>query len=224
MEDAKKRSLAAGPLRLAWPGGGTQSSIGSSATLVFSQTSSDGTRGKRKRQREPKDSSMWVDKYAPTTSAQLCVAPKKVKEVRQWMTDPESSRLLVFVGSPGIGKSTTIRVLASELGWTVHEWSDSSTSQHYTGAGGGILSSVDHTNALESFQDFLDRAGAGFSSLSLGVEDATVSNDARAQSVILIDEVSMVFFETRLVFAIMRYRHSILVCCCIYLVTESSQQ
>ena len=197
MEEAKKSSLATGPLRLAWPGGGTQSSIGRSAMLVSSQTSSDGCRGKRKRQREPKDSSMWVDKYAPTTSAQLCVAPKKVKEVRQWMTDPESPRLLVFVGSPGIGKSTTIRVLASELGWTVHEWSDSSTSQHYySGAGGGLLSSVDRSNAMESFQDFLDRTGAGFSPLLLGLEDATASNDARAQSVILIDEVSTVFLET----------------------------
>lgn len=197
--------MPAGPLRLAWPGGGTKA-IGRQATLVSSQTSpSEASQGRRKRKR--RDTSMWVDKYAPTTAAQLCVAPKKVKEVRQWLQDPESSRLLVFVGSPGVGKSTAIKVLASELGWTVHEWSDSCSSQHYTG-GGGILTSVDRSNSLESFQDFLDRAGAGFSplQLNLGVKEANTAKDGK--SVILIDEVSLLKILTLGCGVIDAHRHS----------------
>jgi len=191
MEDPKRARFMPGPLRLAWPGGGTQS-IGRAATLVSSQTSSEGSRGKRKRKRAAVDTKMWVEKYAPSTAAQLCVAPKKVKEVRAWMEDPESTRLLIFVGSPGVGKSTAIQVLASELGLTVHEWNDSSSSQHYTGGGGGVLASVDRSNSLESFQDFLDRAGAGFAPLhlSLGVEETSTTSDGNGKSIILIDDVS----------------------------------
>lgn len=195
MEDRKRRANPAGvggPLRLEWPGGGSSRSIGRQATLVSSQASSEGSRGKRKRKRQKvADTSLWIDKYAPTSAAQLCVAPKKVKEVRAWLTAPSSSRLMVFVGSPGIGKSTVIKVLASELGWTVHEWNDSSSSQHYTGRGDS-LTSVDRSNALESFQEFLDRSGAGFSPLqmSLGVEEAKPASDDDGKAVILIDEVS----------------------------------
>lgn len=208
MDKKKKRAkpAAAGPLRLAWPGGGG-TSLGRQATLVSSQTSSEG-RGKRKRKK--RDTALWVDKYAPTNSAQLCVAPKKIKEIRTWLTE-QSSRLLVFVGGPGIGKSTAIKVLASELGWTVHEWSDSCTSQHYTGGGGGGMS-VDRSNAIESFQDFLDRSGAGFLplQLSLGVEETKPAGKSDGgKAVIIIDEVSGCWyewvFERRLLLLIIMY-------------------
>jgi cell cycle checkpoint protein len=134
-----------------------------------------------------------VDKYAPTTAAQLCVAPKKVKEVRTWLLDTEKlSRLLVFVGSPGVGKSTVIQILGQELGWTVNEWSDSYTSRNYSrsgGGGGGSLASVDQSNSLESFQEFLDHAGAGFSPLELSMETTKMTNNSEGKSIILIDEL-----------------------------------
>jgi cell cycle checkpoint protein len=135
-----------------------------------------------------KDASMWVDKYAPTNAAQLCMAPKKVKEIRSWMQNP-SGRLLVCVGSPGIGKSTTIRILASELGWTLHEWSDSIAAQYH--GGGDMLTTVDRSSSLESFQEFLQRAGAGFAplQLSLGTKEVSVGD---GESIIMIDEVSAI--------------------------------
>lgn len=168
-------------LRLAWPNGG--SSIGRPATMVSSQASDDSRPRKRPRM---KDISMWVDKYAPKNTAQLCMAPKKVKEIRSWMQNPES-RLLVCVGSPGIGKSTTVRVLASELGWIIHEWSDSIAAQYH--GVGGMLTTVDRSSSLESFQDFLQCAGVGFAplQLSLGTNKISVGNE---KSIIIIDEVS----------------------------------
>jgi cell cycle checkpoint protein len=134
-------------------------------------------------------SSMWVDKYAPTNAAQLCMAPKKVKEIRSWMQNPGASRLLVCVGSPGIGKSTMVRILASELGWTLHEWSDSIAAQ-YHGGGGTLLTTVDRSSSLESFQEFLQGAGAGFVplQLSLGTKEVSVGHDGKC--IIMIDEVS----------------------------------
>jgi len=143
---------------------------------------------------------MWVDKYAPTNAADLCVAPKKVKEIREWMVqthsppqsdqswsrsaamdggyqqqqqqqqqrEPIVPRLLVLVGSPGVGKSSTVHVLASELGWTVHQWND---AQQDTAAGGGYSHdaalSVRWQSQLSSFGEFLGSAGSGFSPLAL---------------------------------------------------------
>ena len=134
-------------------------------------------------------SMMWVDKYAPTNAADLCVAPKKVKEIREWMlqtASPQSlsndvdggydqrqqqtapPRLLVLVGSPGVGKSSTIHVLASELGWTVHQWNDALQN---TAAGGGLrrdeVLSVRWLSQISSFEEFLASAGLGFSPLEL---------------------------------------------------------
>ena len=76
-------------------------------------------------------SALWVDSHEPRSSAELAVHKKKVEEVRHWLekTDaslqlglPPTPRMLVVTGPPGCGKSTTLRVLARELGFEVCEW------------------------------------------------------------------------------------------------------
>jgi cell cycle checkpoint protein len=122
---------------------------------------------------------MWVDQHAPTKSAELCVAPKKVKEVRAWLEDAlqlhSNKKLLILVGSPGIGKSTMIKVLAKELGLVICSWNESvAPRDNNAGAGAGgsnILLSIDQTSPLDSFQEFLQQTGAGFSSLTLSSSD-----------------------------------------------------
>eukprot|EP00532_Pseudo-nitzschia_australis_P006456 CAMPEP_0168168756 /NCGR_PEP_ID=MMETSP0139_2-20121125/3271_1 /TAXON_ID=44445 /ORGANISM="Pseudo-nitzschia australis, Strain 10249 10 AB" /LENGTH=136 /DNA_ID=CAMNT_0008086123 /DNA_START=147 /DNA_END=554 /DNA_ORIENTATION=+ len=34
---------------------------------------------------------MWVEKFAPTSISELCVAPKKVKEIKAWIQNSASS-------------------------------------------------------------------------------------------------------------------------------------
>jgi Mrp family chromosome partitioning ATPase len=68
-----------------------------------------------------KTSILWADKHTPGNSADLAIAPAKVKAVSEWMQAP-SSKLLVLVGKPGIGKSTMVRVLARELALELMEW------------------------------------------------------------------------------------------------------
>lgn len=160
---------------------------------------------------------MWVDKYAPQTSADLCVAPKKVKEIREWMiqasdktnisnsgdSDPFASnggggmgsfgvqyqqphaampptpggepvpQIFILVGSPGVGKSTAIRVLASEMGWTVHQWNDAQQDTPSGGARYGRGSfdsamSVRYQSQMSSFEEFLAAAGTGYTALDFG--------------------------------------------------------
>lgn len=89
---------------------------------------------------ESSSSSSWAHDFSPTTSTDLAVHPKKVSEVREWLEAqqrascrfppkhqqqlllPPPPRLLIVSGPPGCGKSTTVRVLASELGFDVLEW------------------------------------------------------------------------------------------------------
>ena len=74
------------------------------------------------------DATIWVDRFSPKSSADLCVAPKRVKEIKSWMEDAVNGnqlKLLVLVGKPGIGKSTMIRVLAKELSFNVLSWNES---------------------------------------------------------------------------------------------------
>jgi cell cycle checkpoint protein len=121
---------------------------------------------------------MWVDQHAPAKSAELCVAPKKVKEVRAWLEDAlqihSNKKLLILVGSPGIGKSTMIKVLANELGLVICSWNESVAPRDNAGAfagGSNSLLSIDQTSPLDSFQEFLQQTGAGFSSLTLSSSD-----------------------------------------------------
>jgi cell cycle checkpoint protein len=83
---------------------------------------------------------LWTDKYVPQSSNDLAVAPKKVKEVSSWLRKP-SGRLLILVGSPGIGKSTMVQCLAKEQKTNVAEWTETTAD-----------------NGIRSFEAFLQHA------------------------------------------------------------------
>ena len=66
----------------------------------------------------------------------------------QPLSQPYSSRLLILSGKPGCGKSTTVRVLAKELGLPLREWNDTYGQVHYDREG-------DYTSHLDQFNKFL---------------------------------------------------------------------
>lgn len=61
----------------------------------------------------------WVDKYAPTKSKDVCINPRKLKEVREalesMVSGTLSSRLLILSGPSGSSKSTLVKCLAQEI-------------------------------------------------------------------------------------------------------------
>jgi hypothetical protein len=174
--------------------------------------------GKRRNQKTdcPRSSSeersknqlMWVDKYAPTHSSDLCVAPKKVKEVKEWMSlalsnefysfGSTSSKLLILTGSPGIGKSAMVRVLAKELGFTLLEWEDANNTSYTTTTtenGAFFPLSPQQQSQLNSFKEFLFSSGGGFQTLSIVEKNIVNSVSANEQNIcnhrplLLIEEV-----------------------------------
>jgi cell cycle checkpoint protein len=196
------------PARLSWPAGSSQ---GTQLTQAqSSQQDDDRKPSARKRPRKSavqevasldssSSSSMWVDKHAPKSSTELCVAPKKVKEVRSWMESATANqasgkKLLVLVGSPGIGKSTMLRLLAKDLGLSACDWNESHNPRTYAGGSSGLMS-VEESSPLDSFEAFLQQSGAGFSSLQLtnitpvsSISPATTSSSSQ-HSIILLEDL-----------------------------------
>ena len=156
--------------------------------------------GKRHRSNEQ----MWVDKYKPTLSKSLCVAPKKVKEVKEWLqgfnnrihpSNPMNgigigtgtdigAKLLVLVGSPGIGKSTMVHVVAQELNLSVLEWND-----NYSEYSGRMNDMIGYESQMTVFEEFLSSAAFQYESVSGVVEQRNIDGGKNNGSLVMIDEL-----------------------------------
>jgi MoxR-like ATPase len=93
--------------------------------------------------------------------------------------------MLILVGNPGIGKSTMVKLLAKEFDLALHEWSDSYSSRgdNYERISVERIS-VEQISPLRSFEEFLQRTGAGFRSL---MRSGNRISDNK--SIILLDEL-----------------------------------
>jgi cell cycle checkpoint protein len=137
---------------------------------------------------------IWVEKYIPKSSTDLCIAPKKVKEIKEWMHQSvdhntrNKKLLLILVGSPGVGKSTCIRVLAKEMHMVVQSWNESFQPRSQ-GIHPNNLLAVEQSSALDSFQEFLQQSGVGFSPLELGTLSDQSYNHEQGKSLILLEEL-----------------------------------
>lgn len=117
----------------------------------------------------PEDSAygqaMWCDAYAPTTTSDLAPSKTRVQSVRNWLeealygrpgsVDPVISfsqlardrirkyrRILVLSGPAGVGKTTTLKVVANELGVEVVEWEEGAEEWSLTGNIGETFASL----------------------------------------------------------------------------------
>jgi energy-coupling factor transporter ATP-binding protein EcfA2 len=108
--------------------------------------------------------SVWAEKYFPTLEEELAVHKKKVGEVKTWLenqlqpqSEANSSKVLLLVGPPGAGKSTTVHVLCGSLNLQVVEWQTPVPTLweehvHLRGVGPA------YTSKLDEFDTFLDKA------------------------------------------------------------------
>eukprot|EP01138_Halocafeteria_seosinensis_P012872 gb/GECG01013149.1/.p1 GENE.gb/GECG01013149.1/~~gb/GECG01013149.1/.p1 ORF type:complete len:790 (+),score=109.36 gb/GECG01013149.1/:1-2370(+) len=131
----------------------------------------------------------------PNTPEELCIRPKKLRELRTWLETAvhnslqhATPSLLFLVGPPGVGKSTAISVLTKSLGIESMEWIDN-------GSRGGSPNEntpelrFDYVSVLASFKSFLS-ASSQFPSLLLAEgENASTDNTGGMPHLLLLHDV-----------------------------------
>ncbi|KAF2679382.1 Rad17-domain-containing protein [Lentithecium fluviatile CBS 122367] len=150
----------------------------------------------------------WTEKYGPTSLDELAVHKKKVADVRVWLSGvldgKERKRLLLLKGPAGSGKTTTISLLAKELGIHIHEWKNPTSS---------ISSSEGFVSATAQFEEFVGRAGV-FGSLAFAEPTQTYqqppisTHSSREKQLILVEEFPNTF--TRTASVLQSFRSSVL--------------
>ena len=94
----------------------------------------------------------WSERFGPKNLDELVVHKKKVSDVRRWLEDVINGRLrqrvLILKGAAGAGKTTTMRLLAQDMGCELLEW------KNPTG-----VSATGFVSTSAQFDDFLGRGG-----------------------------------------------------------------
>ncbi|KAJ4130991.1 RFC checkpoint protein Rad17 [Fusarium equiseti] len=153
------------------------------------------------------DSRPWSERFGPRNLEELAVHKKKVSDVRRWLEDVIGGRmrqrLLILKGAAGSGKTTTMRLLANDMGSELLEW------RNPTGSSG-----LGFVSASAQFEEFLGRGGK-FGALdtddpvpapSQGSSQAVRKNDPKR--IILIEEFPNTFQRSST--ALVSFRNTIL--------------
>ncbi|TDZ53105.1 Cell cycle checkpoint protein RAD17 [Colletotrichum trifolii] len=151
----------------------------------------------------------WSERFGPLTLDELAVHKRKVSDVRKWLEDVVGGRLrqrlLLLKGAAGSGKTTTMRLLAKEMGAELLEWRNPS------GMNGANLG---YSSASAQFHEFLGRGGK-FGQLDLGLttdeplaRPTMGKTDHAAQKIILVEEFPNTFSTSST--ALTSFRNSIL--------------
>ncbi|KAG0704979.1 Rad17 cell cycle checkpoint protein-domain-containing protein [Suillus ampliporus] len=161
------------------------------------------------------DGRLWVDKYEPTIEADLAVHKRKVEDVRRWLSEAfeggptgklrKYRRILVLTGPAGTAKTTTLRVLAREMGFEIVEWRNSMSERSPSNF---IEDSKDldndswmDTEALfDKFQSFLKRASAChniFSSSTQSLPSISSSQPSNRHLILLEDLPNILHLPTQ---------------------------
>jgi len=106
----------------------------------------------------------WMDSFAPATSEDLAVHPKKIGELRDWLRHCEAVRkkfpaqMCLLTGPTGAGKTATLRCLAKEFGFQVQEWINPVDCEVVNALGDQPSGASYVGSHLEAFKSFLLRA------------------------------------------------------------------
>ena len=148
----------------------------------------------------------WSERFGPRNLDELAVHKKKVADVRKWLEDVVSGRmrqrLLVLKGAAGSGKTTTLRLLADDIGCELLEWKNPVGN-----AGTGFVS------VSAQFEDFLGRGGRfGALDVESPVSSTPASSNGISQEparrIIMIEEFPNTF--SRSATALTSFRNSLL--------------
>ncbi|KAJ6413268.1 hypothetical protein OIU84_006127 [Salix udensis] len=134
---------------------------------------------------------LWVDKYKPHSLEELAVHKKKVEEVKSWFEERLKTtkgnlinNVIVINGKAGVGKSTTVHVIASHFGARLCEWNTPTPTiwqEHVHNTNTGIQ----YTSKLDEFVNFIEKIR------KYGLIPSSSSEDAKPSIILLIDDLPM---------------------------------
>lgn len=150
----------------------------------------------------------WAERFAPVSLDELAVHKKKVADVRGWLESVMGGqlrqRLLVLKGVAGTGKTTTVQLLANDMGYHILEWRNPV----------GSVASVDGALSMAAqFEEFLGRGGK-FGQLDIFSETSQLPQKPdtepldRRKTIILVEEFPNTF--TRSSSALHSFRSTVL--------------
>ncbi|KAJ4422661.1 RFC checkpoint protein Rad17 [Gnomoniopsis sp. IMI 355080] len=127
------------------------------------------------------DQRPWSERFGPNHLDELAVHKRKVADVRRWLQDVLSGRmrqrLLILKGAAGTGKTTTVQLLAKDMGFEILEWRN---------PGSMLGSTQGNQSASAQFEEFLGR-GRKFGQLDFDTGDS--SQAASQANVIALDQL-----------------------------------
>ncbi|KAM3077352.1 RFC checkpoint protein Rad17 [Clarireedia jacksonii] len=157
---------------------------------------------------EDEDMRPWAEKFGPTNLEELGVHKRKVADVRTWLDNVIEGRirqrLLILKGAAGTGKTTTLQLLAKDMGCDVLEWRNPV---------GSIATADGFQSMAAQFEEFMGRGGK-FGQLDLFSDNGIVPPKPepkpldRRKQIILIEEFPNTF--TRSSNALESFRSTVL--------------
>lgn len=145
------------------------------------------------------DKRPWVVQFGPSNLDELAVHKRKVGDVRNWLDaayNGKRQRVLVLKGAAGTAKTTTIELLAKDMGAQVKEWKNPA---------GSDLTSEGSMSASLQFDDFVGRAGnSGGLPLAVSGQEGVVNEQqshngeqgGSGKQLLLIEEFPNTFSKT----------------------------
>lgn len=138
----------------------------------------------------------WTEQFVPLDLSELAVHKRKVQDVRNVLEFALSSRaaprLIVLKGPAGAAKTTTVNLLAEDIGADVVEWRNPAGTDGSSGA---------YVSASSQFEDFVLRSGQ-YAGLQLATSDGTISmnpptvNKQARPQIMVVEEFPNTFART----------------------------
>lgn len=157
---------------------------------------------------EADDMRPWAERFGPSNLEELGIHKRKVTDVRTWLENVTGGqmrqRVLVLKGAAGTGKTTTVKLLAKDMGFDVLEWRNPV---------GSVASSNGFQSIAAQFEEFMGRGGK-FGQLDLFSDNGKKSKKLEVKpfdqkkQIILIEEFPNTF--TRSSSALQSFRSAIL--------------
>ncbi|KAI4846219.1 hypothetical protein E4T44_03921 [Aureobasidium sp. EXF-8845] len=142
----------------------------------------------------PLDTRPWTERFAPVDLSELAVHKRKTTDVRNALesalSDRATPRLIVLKGAAGTAKTTTVSLLAKEMGVGITEWKSPV---------GTDAASTAFTSYSSQFEDFVARSG-NFARLDLfscnSTAQVTPAIKDHARQLMLVEEFPNTFAKS----------------------------